>query len=651
MNDAAILIVEDEAILALDLQRMISGMGYTVVGAFASGEETLAFLSANRVDLILMDIDLAGTLNGIETAETLRRASDIPIVFLTGLSHDPLLEEAKVAAPYGYLIKPVSERELAATLHMALNRHRLDRQIQENMENIRGSEQIFKGLANSGQVLIWTSTTDKRFDYFNGIRLDFTGRTVEQEVGDGWLEGVHPEDRQRFWESYNEAFDRRDKFSLEYRLRRHDGVYRWILDEGCPRYNSKGAFIGYISHGLDITERKQAEEENALLEAKTRNLLKAESLGQMAGAIAHHFNNQLGVVMGNLEMAIEDLPVESKTRGFLVAAMQGARKAAEVSGLMLSYLGQKTGIREPMDLAETCRQSLALLQAAAPKGLALQVDLPSHGPVISANAGQIQQALDNLMTNAWEAVGAHQGAVHLTVTTVAQTEEIPAIHRFPLDWQRQDCAYACLAIADTGDGIATAEIDKLFDPFYSSKFTGRGLGLPVVLGIVKAHGGAVTVESSKGQGSTFRVFLPMSRRTDCQLTDAKTSASTPEGGGTVLLVEDEEMMREMAVTMLMRLGFKVFTAQDGIEAVEVFAQHPDEVHVVLSDLSMPRMNGWETLAALRRIRPGIPVILASGHDELKVLAGDHSERPQVFLRKPYQKAELKDALARVLEKD
>jgi PAS domain S-box-containing protein len=651
MNDAAILIVEDEAILALDLQEMVSRMGYSVAGAFASGEETLTFLAANRVDLILMDIDLAGTLNGIETAETLRRVSDIPIVFLTGLSHDPLLEEAKVAAPYGYLIKPVSERELAATLHMALNRHRLDRQLQENMEKIRRSEQNFKDLVNSGQALVWTSGTDKRFDYFNGIRLDFTGRAVEEEVGSGWLEGVHPEDRQHFWKSYNGAFDRWDKFSVEYRLRRHDGTYRWILDEGSPRYNSNGTFIGYIGHGLDISERKRAEEENARLEAKTWNLLKAESLGQMAGAIAHHFNNQLGVVMGNLEMAIEDLPVESKTRGFLVAAMQGARKAAEVSGLMLSYLGQKTGIREPMDLTETCRQSLTLLQTFAPKGLALTVDLPSQGPVISANAGQIQQVLVNLVTNAWEAVGARQGAVNLTVTTVAQAEEIPAVHRFPLDWRRQDCVYACLAIADTGDGITTAEIDKLFDPFYSSKFTGRGLGLPVVLGIVKAHGGAVTVESTKGQGSTFRVFLPVYGRTGCQFTDAESLASTPQGGETVLLVEDEEMMREMVATMLMRLGFKVFTAQDGIEAVEVFTQHSDEVHVVLSDLSMPRMNGWETLAALRRIRPGIPVILVSGQDELNVLAGDHLERPQVFLRKPFQKAELKAALVRVLKKD
>ena len=646
---ATILIVEDDAILALVLDEMVSRMGYAVVGPLPSGEEALAFLAGNQVDLVLMDINLAGTLNGIATAETLHRTSDIPVVFLTGLSQDLLLAQAKVTGPYGYLIKPVSERELAATLQMALYRHGLDRQLRESMEKLRESEQNFKNLANSGQALIWTTGTDKRFDYFNEIRLQFTGRVIEDEIAKGWLEGVHPDDHQHLWQTYCDAFDQRSRFSVEYRLRRNDGAYRWILDEGCPRYSSDGAFLGYIGHGLDITERKQAEEENAQLEIKNRNLQKAESLGQMAGAIAHHFNNQLGVVMGNLEMAIDDLPVESTTRGFLVSAMQGALKAAEVSGLMLSYLGQKTGTRQSQDLAEICRQSLHLLQKLIPEDLNFTVDMPSHGPYIRANASQIQQVLTNLVTNALEAVGENQGTVALTVTTVTRGE-IPVGYRFPLDWQGEDCEYACLEIADTGSGIATVDIDKIFDPFYSSKFTGRGLGLPVVLGIVKAHGGAVTVASSKGRGSIFQVFLPIAEESVFLQTDAAASSLTGVECGSVLLVEDDAMMREMATAMLTRLGYKVLATQNGFEAVEVFTQHADEVQVVLSDLSMPQMNGWKLLAALRRIRPGIPVVLVSGHEESQVLAIGYPERPQAFLRKPYQKAALKEVLDQVLEK-
>ena len=176
---------------------------------------------------------------------------------------------------------------------------------------------------------------------------------------------------------------------------------------------------------------------------------------------------------------------------------------------MLTYLGQTRAQHEPLDLSEVCRRSLPMLRAAMPKDVVLETDLPSPGPVISANANQMQQVLTNLVTNAWEAIGDGRGVIHLTVKTVSPAD-IPTAHRFPVDWQPQDHAYACLEVADTGSGIADKDIEKLFDPFFSSKFTGRGLGLSVVLGIVRAHGGAVTVESEPGRGSIFRVFLPVS---------------------------------------------------------------------------------------------------------------------------------------------
>jgi two-component system, cell cycle sensor histidine kinase and response regulator CckA len=327
--------------------------------------------------------------------------------------------------------------------------------------------------------------------------------------------------------------------------------------------------------------------------------------------------------------------------------MQGANKAAEVSSLMLTYLGQSVGKHAELDLAEACRQSLPMLQAAAPKNILFKVDLPSPGPIISANRNQIQQVLTNLINNGWEAAGENKGTINVTIKTVSPTE-ISLTHRFPFDWQVQNTPHACLEITDTGCGIAEKDIEKLFDPFYSTKFTGRGLGLPVILGIVKAHGGGITLQSKPGVGSTFQVFFPMSsERTCCPRATPAPPAPNVEGC-TVLLVEDEEMMHNMAATMLNRLGFNVLSAKDGVEAVEMFKKSPDEISVVLCDLSMPRMNGWQTLAALRRIRPTIPVILASGYDEAQVLTGDHPELPQVFLHKPYRKTLLEDALAKAL---
>lgn len=401
-------------------------------------------------------------------------------------------------------------------------------------------------------------------------------------------------------------------------------------------------------YSVDITERKQAEEERFNFERQLQQTQKAESLGRMAAAIAHTFNNQLAVVIGNLELAIMDLPLDAKPVTELTAAMEGARKAAEVSGLMLTYLGQKTGLHAPLDLSDSCRQSLPFLEAGASPGLMFKVNLPSPGPTISANAQQIQQVLTNLIINAQEAVGENKGVVSLAVK-VASPGDIRAAHCFPIDWQPQDVTYTCLEVSDTGCGIEIDDFNKLFDPFFSSKFPGRGLGLPVVLGLVKAHNGTVTVQSAVGQGSTFRVYLPLSAQEVPEQQYESAQPSAAKECGTILLVDDEKRLRDMVETILMHLGYTVLLAKDGIEAMEMFVQHQDEICCVVSDLTMPGIDGWQTLAALRKVSPGIPVILSSGYDEAQVLIGDHPERPQAFLHKPYQIAELQAALAKAMK--
>ncbi len=230
-----------------------------------------------------------------------------------------------------------------------------------------------------------------------------------------------------------------------------------------------------------------------------------------------------------------------------------------------------------------------------------------------------------------EAVGDLDATVRLTVKTV-RASEIPTSHRFPVGWKPKNRVYACLEVIDTGCGIAEHEIDKIFHPFFTNKFTGRGLGLPVVLGILHAHSGGLVVESRKGRGSgsAFRAYLPVS---------AERVASPPAtvGGeelkgagwsGTVLLVEDDDTLRRAANRILTRLGFSVLDAKDGMDAVEVFRRHKDTVRLVLCDLTMPNMDGWETWAALRQLSPAIPVILTSGYDEAHVMAEDvtHTRR-------------------------
>ena len=366
----------------------------------------------------------------------------------------------------------------------------------------------------------------------------------------------------------------------------------------------------------------------------------------MAGAVAHHFNNQLQVVIGNLELSMYDPPGINPARS-LTSAMQAARKAADVSDLILSYLGQTPGKLELANLAETCRQNITLLQAAAPKGISFEIDFPSPGPVIHANVSQMRRILTNLVTNAWESISDNQGTIRLTVKTVSAAD-IPVSHRFPIDWQPQESNHACLEVADTGWGVKSKDIDMIFDPFFSTKFTGRGMGLSVLLGIAGMHGGGVTLKSEPGRGSVFCVYLPVS--TEKMPVHPKNTIPNQKvaKGGTVLLVEDEDQVRSIASIMLTRLGFRVLEAKDGLEAIEIFTQHKEQIRCVLSDLMMPHMDGWEILSSLRKLSPGIPIILSSGFDEAQVMADEHPESPNAFLGKPYQFQELREAICQAL---
>jgi PAS domain S-box-containing protein len=502
-------------------------------------------------------------------------------------------------------------------------------------EALRESEEKFARAFRDAPVWIAiTDIADATYLDVNEHMLRVTGFSREEVIGHtaveiGWMKRG---DRARL---LNESQDHGRVTDVELTFHAKDGrTLQGLVTGGQIIIGGRPCLLTVT---IDITERKRAEAEKEKLEAQNRQLQKAESLGRMAGAIAHHFNNQLGAVMGNLELAMVALsrgagPVEK-----LKEAMQAARRAAKVSGLMLTYLGQTRGKREPLDLFETCRRSLPLLQAAVPFEVVLETDLPSPGPTISADANQIQQVLTNLCANAWEAAGDGRGGVHLIVKVVPAAD-IPAALRFPLDWQPQETTYACLEVADTGCGIAGPDIEKLFDPFYSTKFAGRGMGLSAV----------ITVQSEPGHGSIFRVFFPVSAEAVPRPPEKAVDTPEAKGGGTVLLVEDMDMMRNTTKSMLEFLGFSVLEARDGVEALEVFRQRQDEIRFVLCDLTMPRMDGWETLAALRELAPGIPVILSSGHNEARVMAGDHPRLPEAFLSKPYGFKELREAIASAL---
>ena len=649
MKTVKVLLVEDEAIVAMQTKSELQKMGHAVVGIFASGEDALAGIAGANPELILMDIKLQGEMDGIETAERLSQDYDIPLIFLTAHSEESTIDRARTVSSYGYLLKPVEAQDLHIAIQMAIYRHEQDRRVKQVEESLRESNNFLQTIMNSIDALIYIADMQTHELLFvNKYGLSVWGNDI---VG------------QPCWKAL-QSLDGPCSFCTNDRLLTSDGrptgIYRWEYQNLVNRrwYDISDLAIHWtdgrivrLEIAADITDHKQLETERANSEAQYHQIQKAKSLSRMAEAITHNFNNMLAAVMGNLDLAMNSLPRGSEAVVYLTDAMKATRQAADVSSLMLTYLGQAPGKHEAIDLSDVCRRSLPKLRDSLPNEVILEADLPDIGPTIKANAEQIEQALTKLSINASEALSEGRGTVRLSVRTVPAAD-ISYKHRFPIDWQPQEHFYACMEVADTGCGIAGKNIDELFDPFFSTKYTGRGMGLSVVLGVVRAHNGAVTVKSREKHGSVFRIFFPVSSKAAPRLPDSAAQTQEIEGGGTVLLIEDEQSVRHVAKAMLICLGFDVIEAKDGMEAVELFRKHKDSIRCVLTDLSMPHMDGWETLAALRRLAPGIPVVLSSGYDQVQVMAGDHAEQPQAFLAKPYELTGLKDALARALaEKD
>jgi CheY-like chemotaxis protein len=253
--------------------------------------------------------------------------------------------------------------------------------------------------------------------------------------------------------------------------------------------------------------------------------------------------------------------------------------------------------------------------------------------------------LGNLVHNAADACADSRGTIRVSGGFVAAAA-VPSAHRFPVDWHPTADTYAYVEVADTGRGIPAGEIDTIFDPFYTTKFVGRGLGLSVALGIVRAHDGVITVESEVGRGSVFRVYLPAEPAAPSFVGLADAASETQAARGSVLLVDDEPGVRKTVARALRRAGFTVLEAADGAAALELFRAHQSDLACVLCDVTMPRMDGWQTLTELRRLAPGFPVILASGYGEAQVMEGEHLELPMAFLSKPFQA----DLLAHTLDR-
>jgi signal transduction histidine kinase/CheY-like chemotaxis protein len=426
-------------------------------------------------------------------------------------------------------------------------------------------------------------------------------------------------------------------------VRRHDGAYRHVIDAGAPRFGAGGELVGYVGLLVDIQDRKDAEEARRRLEAPLRQAQKMEALGTLAGGVAHDFNNILGTIIGNVQLAQEDLMADHPVQESLAEVAKAGARARELVQQILTFGRRQPDDRRVVDLREIVGESLRLLRATLPAGIELVTTIGPGVPNVLADRSRVHQVLMNLCANAWQAIDGAVGRIDVSLTRVDVTEAQGLA-------ELRTGTYACLTVRDDGRGIAPEVVERIFDPFFTTKAPGEGtgLGLSVVDGIVKGHEGTIAVETAPGQGSTFRVYFPA--------VDAPVPARVeekrlqPSGGGQrVLYLDDEPSLVHLASRLLGRLGYEVEGFTRPADALAAFAADPRRFDIVISDMNMPTASGLSVAAEILQRRPDLPVALISGFvtDELAARAEALGVRAVIY--KPNLSKELGPLIGRLLE--
>jgi PAS domain S-box-containing protein len=412
-----------------------------------------------------------------------------------------------------------------------------------------------------------------------------------------------------------------------------------------PIKDEHGNIVQVVHIQRDITERKRAEEEKLVLEQQFQQSQKLESLGVLAGGIAHDFNNILSVIVGNCYLAKMD---SDNSRDFIPKIEQASERAAELCRQMLAYAGKTQIVQFQVNILSLVDEMVRMLKASLPKNVVIKLSSFTDVPTVKADTSQISQIVMNFIINASEAIGEAQGEIIVslekTVIANGQSEK---------DYQGKEIRpgdYVCLAVTDNGCGMNNETKRRIFEPFYTTKFTGRGLGMSAVLGIVTAHEGALQIYTQLGQGTTFKVFLPVQSEVSSEGNPQlqTTNLEPCQCSGTILLVEDEEEVRLIAKTILEKMGFSVIEAENGLEALELYNQNATKINLVLTDLGMPIMDGYEMFRELKKINSELPIVISSGFGDAVVTSKIARKDIAGLISKPYNHSRLRDVLKAAL---
>jgi two-component system, cell cycle sensor histidine kinase and response regulator CckA len=514
---------------------------------------------------------------------------------------------------------------------------------------LRESRALLQLVADGVPVMIAYVDTEQRYRFVNRGFLEWFGLSELETIGRGMRELLG---EQLFTEiaRYVDAALAGEQVIFEAARLDHAGMAHDMRVVYIPDKGQDGQILGFVIMMQDITERRRAEEQRLALERKMLETQRLESIGVLAGGIAHDFNNLLTAILGNAGLALLELPPKSNTYATVERIVRAAEQAADLTKQMLAYSGRGHFMIQPLDLNTIIAESRILMDTSIRMGVELRYDLASTLPTVAADAAQIQQVLLNLVLNAVEAMHDRAGAIELHTTVVSADQAgLTQLDLAPAQIAEE---YVLLRVSDTGSGMDAETRTRMFDPFFSTKFTGRGLGLAAVLGIVRGHHGGLRVQSEPGRGTIVTVLLPSMRQTplhDAEPPPSMQPTHSPAvASNTVLVVDDDSAVRAVTTRMLERIGCAVLQAADGQTAIDLFQVNCDMIALVLLDLMMPQLSGEQVLSAFQRVKPGVRVVVMSGYTPQEAAQFFSALTPAGFLQKPFTTDELRSVVRGVI---
>lgn len=542
---------------------------------------------------------------------------------------------------------------LKRTKELEESKDRLEEQVQERIRNLKEQKERLQAITENVPGVVFQFyvkkngeagihyTSPKLFDIFGLEFIDNPPLFLQR-----FVQNIHEEERQSWHDSIFEVIEKQIPWKWTGRYVKPSGRIIWFEGQSIPAVRKNEIIFDGIF--IDITEKIEQEAQRLETTRQQEQFKKIESLKTMAGAIAHRFNNTMMAVQGNLELMTFTLPVDSAEYRMALDATKAANGASQVGTMMLSYVGQKNLHTEEASFATLVEEIVRERKTQLPPSISLQYITPEQDISCSIDKQQIEDVIQSILNNAVESFQDGSGNIEITFGTDHYTVDC-----FPIafrDDTLKEGMYAYCQIEDNGQGISPENLSQIFEPFYTTRFVGRGLGLALTVGIMRLHHGAITVESTSGKGTTVRILLPVSETTEQQrVTPELVATEGRQLSGNILIADDEPILLIVCKMMLEKLGFTVYTAVDGKDAISTFNRQDVDFCAVILDILMPGMDGIEAMQEIRKSDPAIPVILISGYSQSDLpLHRQFEDAPDAFMEKPIRLSDMRKNLEKVL---